>query len=89
MSKALSQRVREGNLNYLTRRAGSGTLSEISKPLILSPRNDGICFPSTVSVMLDLGLHIHVRIRQGGPRVNLLGKLASHPSDTNNRDIST
>lgn len=41
---------------YLTSRDGSGVRSEGSNPLILSPRNEGISFPLTISVGLDLGL---------------------------------
>ena len=45
---------------YLINLSGSGVLSEGSNPLILSPRKEGISFPSTISIGLDLGLHLSV-----------------------------
>ena len=71
---------------YLTRREGSGVLSAGSNPLMLSPRNDGISFPLTVSVGLDLGLHIRQILSSDRQAVQgLLGKLASHASYSDDR----
>ena len=48
---------------YLTSRDGSGVRSDGSKPLMLSPRNEGISLPSTTSVGLDRGLPSQPRPR--------------------------